>query len=114
MPNGHGGVPYFGGPVVLAMMFAFLMWLPFAEGGWLAWTRFGVCMILAAAIGWRVAYYIHMYGADEYGGDTRRQTSISAPAADIGSRCRSTRQSRPPPDSLSCGGAACHRPSWTQ
>ena len=68
MPNGHGGVPYFGGPIVFAMMFAFLMWLPFAEGGWLAWTRFGICMILAAAIGWRVAYYIHMYGADEYGG----------------------------------------------
>ena len=50
------------------MMFAVLLWLPFAEEGWLAWTHVGTCMILAAAVGWRLAYYVHMYDADNYGG----------------------------------------------
>lgn len=68
MPNGHAGVPYCGGPVFFAMVFAFFVWLPLGEEGWVPWVRFGICMALAAAIGWRIAYYVHMYDADDYGG----------------------------------------------
>jgi hypothetical protein len=68
MPNGHGPVPYFGGPILCAISFAFFVCLPFGDKGWPAWARFCFCMVLAAAIGWRVAYYVHMYEADNYGG----------------------------------------------
>ena len=54
MPNGHAGVPYCGGPVFFAMVFAFFVWLPLGEEGWVAWVRFGICMALAAVIGWRI------------------------------------------------------------
>lgn len=49
-------------------MFAFFVWLPFGEEGALAWARFSICMVFAAAIGWRIAYYVHMYDADDYSG----------------------------------------------
>jgi hypothetical protein len=68
MPNGHGGGPYFGGPIFFAIMFAVITWLPVGNDGWLAWTRVGICLLLAAAIGWRLAYYFHMYDVDDYGG----------------------------------------------
>src|SRR5262245_34735631 len=68
MPNGHGGVPFLGGPVFFAMMFATFVWVPFGNDGWFAWTRVGICLLLASAIGWRMAYYIYMYSADDYGG----------------------------------------------
>jgi len=88
MPNGHGGVPYFGGPVFFAIMFAIITWLPVSDEGWLAWARVGISLLLAAAIGWRLAYYFYMYDADDYGGaytppDVYRQASrrywIAAP-----------------------------------
>jgi hypothetical protein len=88
MPNGHSGVPYLSGPVLFAIMFATFAWLPFGHGCWFAWTRAGICLLFAAAIGWRLAYYVHMYSADEYGGaytppDVYRQASrrywIAAP-----------------------------------
>lgn len=88
MPNGHGGVPFFAGPVVLAIAFVFLLRLPLGQDGWLAWARVGVCLVLAAAMGWRVAYYLHMHSADEYGGGytaadayqrARRRYRIAAP-----------------------------------
>ena len=68
MPNGHGGVPYFGGPIFFAMLFVIFTWLPFGDEGWFPWVRVGVCMIFATAIGWRIAYYVPMYNADDYGG----------------------------------------------
>jgi hypothetical protein len=68
MPNGHGGVPYLSGPIVFAIIFVTFVWLPFGHGGWLAWTRVVVCLLFAAAVGWRLAYYIHRYMADDYGG----------------------------------------------
>jgi hypothetical protein len=42
--------------------------LSLGNAGWLAWTRVLLCMILAAAVGWRLAYYFHLYGVDDYGG----------------------------------------------
>ena len=68
MPNGHAGVPYFGGPILFAIMFAAFAWPPFGDSGWLAWTRLGVCLLLAAAVGWRLAYYFHLHKFDDYGG----------------------------------------------
>ena len=68
MPNGHGGVPYLGGPILFTIMFAAFAWQPFSNDGWFAWTRVGICLFLAAVIGWRLAYYFHMYDADDYGG----------------------------------------------
>lgn len=68
MPNGHGGVPYLGGPVLFAIMFAIFASLSPGDTGWLAWGRVLVCLILGAAVGWRLAYYFHLYKFDDYGG----------------------------------------------
>jgi len=66
MPNGHGGVPFLGAPIVFAAMFAVFASLPFeAPLGW-AWVA--ICLTLAALVGWRLAYHLHMRDADEYGG----------------------------------------------
>lgn len=68
MPNGHGGVPYLGGPILLAIMFATFAWQPFGNDLLFAWMRVGTCLFIAAALGWRLAYYFHMYDVDDYGG----------------------------------------------
>jgi len=67
MPNGHSGVPFLGGPMVLAVMFfACCASLPFKER--LGWAWVAICLIFAALAGWRLAYDLHMRDADEYGG----------------------------------------------
>jgi hypothetical protein len=68
MPNGHSGIPYLGGPILFTIMFTTFAWLPVGSDAWFVWTRVVVCLLLAAAIGWRPAYYFHMYDADDYGG----------------------------------------------
>lgn len=66
MPNGHGGVPFLGAPILFAVMFAAFAGLPLqARLGW-AWVA--ICLVLAGLVGWRLAYNLHMWGADEYGG----------------------------------------------
>jgi hypothetical protein len=66
MPNGHGGVPFLGGPIVLAILFTCFVSLPLkARLGW-AWVA--ICLIFAALVGWRLAYDLHMRDADAYGG----------------------------------------------
>lgn len=58
MPNGHGGIPRFGGPVfyatLAALAVAFKLTVPAA--------------VLAAIAGWRLAYHLHFWRADEYAG----------------------------------------------
>ena len=66
MPNGHGGVPFLGAPVLLAVLFAVAVFLPLREA--LGWTWVAVCLALAALAGWRLAYHLHMRDADEYDG----------------------------------------------
>ena len=66
MPNGHGGVPYLGTPVVFAIMFVIFAGLPLKTR--FGWARVGICLVLAALAGWRLAYDLHMRHADEYGG----------------------------------------------
>jgi hypothetical protein len=66
MPNGHGGAPHLGAPIIFAVMFAIIAGLPLkARFGW-SWIA--VCLVLAALVGWRLAYHLHMRDADEYGG----------------------------------------------
>ena len=63
MPNGHGGIPFLGTPVLLAVAFAVLTRV--AHPGW-PWAA--ALLWIAALFGWRLAYHLHMRGADEYGG----------------------------------------------
>jgi hypothetical protein len=66
MPNGHGGVPFLGAPILFAVMFATFVGLPLKDR--LGWAWVGICLVLAALVGWRLAYNLHMRDADEYGG----------------------------------------------
>jgi hypothetical protein len=66
MPNGHGGTPFLATPIMFAVLFAIFAGLPLkARLGW-AWVA--ICLVLAALVGWRLAYDLHMRDADEYGG----------------------------------------------
>jgi hypothetical protein len=112
MPNGHGGVPYFGGPILFSILFAIITSLPVGNDGWLAWPRVGICLLLAAAIGWRLAYYFHMYDADDYGG--AQQMCIGKQVGGIGSRHRFMQPSQQSWASLCCGGVVFSRPRPTQ
>ena len=66
MPNGHGGVPFLGGPIVIALLLAFFV--AFARDALPRAVWVGGCVGLAGLIGWRIAYHLHMRHADEYGG----------------------------------------------
>lgn len=68
MPNGHGGYPFLGAPILYAVLFAILAWLPLGGALWLGWARVAVCLWLAALVGWRLAYHLHLRQADNYGG----------------------------------------------
>jgi hypothetical protein len=58
MPNGHGGVPRFGGPIFYAVL----------AGVAVAFKMVAAAAALAAIAGWRLAYHLHFWRADEYGG----------------------------------------------
>jgi hypothetical protein len=66
MPNGHGGAPFLGAPVLFLALFGVLAALPARER--LGWTWVAACLLAAALAGWRLAYHLHMRAADEYGG----------------------------------------------
>ena len=68
MPNGHGGIPFLGAPILYTILFATLAWLPLPAAGWLSWARVALCLVFAALAGWRLAYHLHLRHADEYGG----------------------------------------------
>ena len=68
MPNGHGGVPIFGKSVVLAISFALVTWAPGRLEDSIGWVQVGFCVLLAALFGWSLAYDLHMWDADDYGG----------------------------------------------
>ena len=62
MPNGHGGAPFLGAPVILLLVFGVTALVPAFE--LLGWGR----LAFAALAGWRLAYHLHMRRADEYDG----------------------------------------------
>jgi hypothetical protein len=66
MPNGHGGIPFLGAPVLFAVLFAIFAALPLRDR--LGWTWVAICLAFAALAGWRLAYHLHMRAADEYDG----------------------------------------------
>jgi hypothetical protein len=66
MPNGHGGVPFLGTPILFAAMFVIFAGLPLKTR--LGWAWVAICLVLSALVGWRLAYNLHMWDADEYGG----------------------------------------------
>jgi hypothetical protein len=66
MPNGHGGAPFLGAPVLCVILFAVLAALPIKDrlgGVWI-----GLCLGVAAYGGQRLAYHLHMRSAAEYDG----------------------------------------------
>ena len=65
MPNGHGGIPYLGAPVLLAIFTSLFVW----------WYRASASMIphvlvylFSALFGWRLAFHLTMWKVMEYGG----------------------------------------------
>ena len=65
MPNGHGGAPRFGAPLLLLLGLGVVLVRRMTFGltwGWL------VPYFLAALLGWRLAFHVHMWDAMEYGG----------------------------------------------
>jgi hypothetical protein len=58
VPNGHGGVPRFGGPIFYAVL----------AGAALAFKLVPAAAVLAAIAGWRLGYHLHFWAADEYTG----------------------------------------------
>mgnify|MGYP006198840347 FL=1 len=66
MPNGHGGAPFLGSPVIFTLLFAAAAFLPPPQAR--NWVWASVCLALAALAGWRLAYHLHMRHADEYDG----------------------------------------------
>ena len=75
MPNGHGGVPRFGSPVILLLLLGWdLARRPTFGFAW-AWM---LPYALAALLGWRLAWHIHMWDATEYGGAMTSTDKMSA------------------------------------
>lgn len=58
MPNGHGGIPRMGTPLLFAVLAALAV----------ALQQPALAAALAAIAGWRLAYHLHFWAADEYGG----------------------------------------------
>jgi len=68
MPNGHGGIPFLGAPVLLAALVVAAVAIPVEHPSPLGYVRVAASVVLAATCGWRLAYHIHMRAADDYGG----------------------------------------------
>ncbi|MBF0327810.1 MAG: hypothetical protein HQL10_01480 [Nitrospirae bacterium] len=47
-------------------MFAIFAGLP--HKSYFGWLWVAICLVFAALGGWRLAYHLHMWDADEYGG----------------------------------------------
>ena len=65
MPNGHGGIPRYGSPVLLLLVIAYLAALRATGGG--AWTGYAA-LLAALLLGWRLAWHLWLYDLTEYGG----------------------------------------------
>ena len=65
MPNGHGGVPRFGSPVLLLGLLAVVVFGGASDAtAWRDWLVYA----LAGLFGWRFAWHLWMYPVMEYGG----------------------------------------------
>ena len=68
MPNGHGGYPFLGSPILLAILFAVTQAWKVPVPSSLNTVRVAACIAMAAGAGWRLAYHLHMREADAYSG----------------------------------------------
>jgi hypothetical protein len=68
MPNGHGGYPFLGSPLLLAFFFTVTQAWKVPIPSSLNTVRVVACIAMAAAAGWRLAYHLHMRAADAYSG----------------------------------------------
>jgi len=68
MPNGHGGYPWMGGPILLGIVFLILLFLPLDPRSVLGGTRVILSLLVAGIFGCRLAYHVHMRSADAYEG----------------------------------------------
>ena len=78
MPNGHGGYSYMGGPLVLALAFALLLFLDLNPDSLAGRARPLLVLAVAGWFGCKLAYHLHFRRLDEYGGayidpDARRR-----------------------------------------
>ncbi len=65
MPNGHGGIPWMGSPVLLLALLILLSWLRFSrEASWTVYAAYPV----AALFAWRFAWHLCLYEATGYDG----------------------------------------------
>lgn len=65
MPNGHGGIPRFGSPVLLLVALLALLWLRVSREA--TWTT-PVAYVAVALLAWRLAWHVHLYDVMEYEG----------------------------------------------
>jgi hypothetical protein len=65
MPNGHGGIPRWGSPLLLLVLLSILIWVRLSEQA--VWTVY-VAYPLAALLAWRFAWHLCLYDVMEYGG----------------------------------------------
>ncbi len=65
MPNGHGGTPKWGLPLILlGGTVASLIWYSKVHAVWSA----AASLVFAALLAWRFSYHVTMWDAGEYGG----------------------------------------------
>jgi hypothetical protein len=65
MPNGHGGIPWFGSPVLLGAATVITVWFESKwSTGWLVVLAFALSLLFA----WRFAFHLHMWDVAGYGG----------------------------------------------
>ena len=55
MPNGHGGYPFLGSPILLAVLFAVTQAWKVQVPSTLNSVRVAACIAMAAAAGWRLS-----------------------------------------------------------
>ena len=65
MPNGHGGIPRFGMPILIGLILVIGILVRTIMGYRL--FRYDI-HLLAILFGWRLAYHIHLWNVTEYGG----------------------------------------------
>jgi len=75
VPNGHGGVPRFGSPILLFFALCGLLWLRIARDA--QWTLY-LALVGAALFAWRLAWHIHLYELLAYGGAYTPQEVLDA------------------------------------
>ncbi|MDH5804726.1 MAG: hypothetical protein OEZ54_06025 [Gemmatimonadota bacterium] len=72
MPNGHGGIPRYGSPILLLVFLLVLLRLEISRDfDWTIFPAYG----LAASIAWRFSWHLFLYPLMEYGGS---YTSVEA------------------------------------